>query len=31
VLLKRCGHRPWIERNAREPFYELLERELDAS
>jgi pimeloyl-ACP methyl ester carboxylesterase len=28
VLLKECGHKPWIERSAREGFYEALEREL---
>ena len=24
VLLEKCGHRPWIERNASEEFYEVL-------
>ena len=24
VLLERCGHLPWIERQAREEFYRLL-------
>ena len=24
VLLKKCGHRPWIERNASEEFYRVL-------
>ena len=28
TLLERCGHLPWLERHAREPFYELLERVL---
>ena len=28
VLLERCGHRPWIERQAREAFYARLEEEL---
>ena len=28
-LLKRCGHKPWIERQARDQFYQLLEMELD--
>jgi pimeloyl-ACP methyl ester carboxylesterase len=28
VLLDRCGHTPWIERHAREPFFRLLEDEL---
>jgi len=27
-LLEHCGHRPWLERRARERFFELLEREL---
>ena len=28
VLLERCGHTPWIERHARERFFEVLEREV---
>jgi pimeloyl-ACP methyl ester carboxylesterase len=28
LLLKRCGHKPWIERQARESFYTILEEEL---
>jgi predicted GNAT family acetyltransferase/pimeloyl-ACP methyl ester carboxylesterase len=28
VLLERCGHRPWIERQARDAFYARLEDEL---
>jgi pimeloyl-ACP methyl ester carboxylesterase len=28
VLLDRCGHEPWRERHARDPFYALLRREL---
>jgi pimeloyl-ACP methyl ester carboxylesterase len=28
ILLKNCGHRPWIERQAREKFYRILEEEL---
>lgn len=27
-LLEKCGHRPWIEREAKEKFYELLEKEI---
>ncbi len=27
-LLTRCGHHPWYEKEAREPFYKLLKREL---
>ncbi len=28
ILLAHCGHTPWIERRAREPFYTMLEAEL---
>ena len=28
ILLKNCGHRPWIERQAKEEFYRILEAEL---
>ena len=28
ILLKNCGHRPWIEKYAKEEFYEALKREL---
>jgi pimeloyl-ACP methyl ester carboxylesterase len=28
ILLKHCGHYPWLEREAREPFFEILRREL---
>ena len=28
-LLKKCGHKPWIERHARGQFYRLLESELN--
>ncbi|MFC1848302.1 alpha/beta fold hydrolase [Chloroflexota bacterium] len=28
ILLEKCGHCPWIERNAREVFYSILEEEL---
>ncbi len=27
-LLERCGHKPWIERHAREHFYEILHAEI---
>ena len=27
-LLKRCGHKPWIERHARDEFYRILKGEL---
>ncbi len=30
VLLKNCGHRPWIEREAREEFYRILREELSS-
>jgi pimeloyl-ACP methyl ester carboxylesterase len=29
VLLARCGHTPWMEQQARERFYAVLEEELD--
>jgi pimeloyl-ACP methyl ester carboxylesterase len=29
LLLKNCGHRPWLERSARDRFYEFLRTELD--
>ena len=28
ILLKNCGHKPWIERQAKERFYEILKVEL---
>ena len=28
VLLKNCGHKPWIERQARDKFYDILKAEL---
>jgi len=28
ILLERCGHKPWIERQAREAFFRLLEEEV---
>jgi pimeloyl-ACP methyl ester carboxylesterase len=28
ILLENCGHKPWIERQAREKFYRVLEEEL---
>jgi pimeloyl-ACP methyl ester carboxylesterase len=28
IMLENCGHKPWIEREAREGFYEVLEDEL---
>jgi len=28
ILLKNCGHTPWIEREARARFYEIIEEEL---
>jgi pimeloyl-ACP methyl ester carboxylesterase len=29
VLLEKCGHEPWMERFARDKFYELLRREIE--
>jgi pimeloyl-ACP methyl ester carboxylesterase len=28
ILLEKCGHRPWIEREAKERFYNLLNNEI---
>jgi pimeloyl-ACP methyl ester carboxylesterase len=28
ILLEKCGHKPWIERQAREEFFRILEEEL---
>ncbi len=28
ILLKKCGHYPWLERDARKEFYQALEKEL---
>jgi pimeloyl-ACP methyl ester carboxylesterase len=28
ILLKHCGHHPWYEKDAKEPFYTLLKQEL---
>ena len=28
ILLEHCGHRPWIERQAKDEFYRILEEEL---
>jgi pimeloyl-ACP methyl ester carboxylesterase len=28
ILLKNCGHMPWIERQARTEFYAILKKEL---
>jgi pimeloyl-ACP methyl ester carboxylesterase len=28
ILLEKCGHKPWIERHARERFFEIMEGEL---
>jgi pimeloyl-ACP methyl ester carboxylesterase len=28
ILLKNCGHRPWIERQAKDRFYDILKQEL---
>ena len=29
ILLPKCGHKPWIERNAKEKFFVILEKEID--
>lgn len=28
ILLKKCGHKPWIEKNARAEFYRIIKEEL---
>jgi len=28
ILLKKCGHRPWNERNASEAFFDILVKEI---
>jgi len=28
ILLEKCGHRPWLERSARDRFYNILKQEL---
>jgi pimeloyl-ACP methyl ester carboxylesterase len=28
IMLEKCGHRPWIERSARDRFYSILKQEL---
>jgi len=29
ILLKRCGHMPWLEREARDEFFRLLSEQLN--
>ncbi|MFC1745989.1 alpha/beta fold hydrolase [Candidatus Riflebacteria bacterium] len=29
ILLKKCGHKPWIEKEAKEEFFQILKEELD--
>lgn len=31
ILLEKCGHTPWLERQARSTFYDVLEAELERS
>jgi len=28
ILLEKCGHEPWVERHAREKFFEILKKEI---
>lgn len=28
ILLEECGHRPWLERHARDKFFEVLKAEV---
>ncbi len=30
ILLEKCGHRPWVELEAREPFFALLKKEISS-
>ena len=30
IVLKECGHTPWIERRARDQFFDLLQKELQS-
>jgi len=29
IMLEKCGHKPWIEKYAKDKFYEVLKKELD--
>ncbi len=31
ILLEKCGHKPWIEKNGRDIFFEILKKEIDIS
>jgi len=31
ILLRNCGHKPWIEQKARDEFFRVLKGELEAS
>ena len=31
ILLENCGHRPWLERQAKQNFYDTLRREIEMS
>ena len=29
ILLEKCGHKPWVERSARDRFYTILKSEIE--
>ena len=29
ILLKNCGHKPWIEQQAKEKFFQILKKEIN--
>jgi len=29
IMLKGCGHKPWVEREIKEPFFRILKKELE--
>ena len=31
IMLKRCGHKPWVEREAKEQFFRILKNEAKAA
>jgi len=31
IMIKRCGHKPWVEREAKEPFFRILKNESESA
>ncbi len=31
IMLNRCGHKPWVEREAKEPFFRILKKESETT